>query len=152
MSTMKTLQFSIDIAAPADRVHDLMIGDASYRQWTAAFTEGSYYEGSWREGERIRFMSPSGEGMVAEIAKYTPGAFISIRILGFIADGQEDTYSEAVTSWAPAYENYRFDAIPGGTRLVVDQDVFETFEQHMTDTWPKALERLKVLCESSRNA
>ena len=48
---------------------------------------------------------------------------------------------------APAYENYSFQAVPEGTRLVVDQDITDEFEGDMNQAWPKALARLKALCE-----
>jgi hypothetical protein len=73
--------------------------------------------------------------------------FLSIRHLGFIAKGIEDIESDAVRAWTPAYENYTFTSVSGGTRLVVDQDLTADFEEFMQDTWPKAFALLKELCE-----
>lgn len=148
MSSTRRIQFSQVIAAPVARVYEIMIGPESYKHWTSAFADGSHYEGSWTQGERIRFLSPSGEGMVAEIAENRPNEFISIRHLGFIARGVEDTDSDAVRAWAPAFENYTFAAVPEGTRLVIDQDVAADWEADMQEAWPKALQRLKALCEA----
>ena len=148
MSSTRRIQFSQVIAAPAARVYELMIGPESYKHWTSAFADGSYYEGSWTQGKRIRFLAPSGDGMVAEIAENRPNEFISIRHLGFFAGGVEDTDSEAVRAWAPAFENYTFAAVPDGTRLVIDQDVPADWEAYMQEAWPKALQRLKALCEA----
>jgi hypothetical protein len=134
------------------RVFQLMIDPECYRQWTSAFAVGSYFQGSWQQGEKIRFLAPSGDGMVAEIAEHKPNEFISIRHLGFISNGVEDTTSEAVRAWAPAYENYTFLATPTGTKLVVDQDVTEAFEQDLVAAWPKALQLLKARCEAERAA
>lgn len=150
MASVKRVQFSIVIAAPAAQVFNAVIGLDSYRQWTSAFTEGSTFEGSWQQGQRIRFLAPSGDGMVAEIAEHRPNEFISIRHLGFIANGVEDTTSEAVRAWAPAYENYTFVATAGGTKLVVDQDVAAEWESDISEAWPKALALLKALCEGAR--
>lgn len=151
MSALKRMQFTTVIAAPAARVYEALIGLESYKQWTAPFMEGSYFEGSWQPGERIRFLGPGGgEGMVAEIAENRPDEFISIRHLGFIANGVEDTESDAVRAWAPAYENYTLQAVPEGTRLVIDLDVFGDFADFMAEAWPQALARLKALCEESR--
>jgi hypothetical protein len=147
MSAVKRILFVIEIAAPASKVYDLMIGEESYRNWTAAFVEGSYYKGSWRQGEQIRFLSPDGDGMLAEIAENKLHEFISIRHLGYIEKGVEDTESEAIRAWAPAYENYTFIPVLNGTRLVVDQDVTVEYESYMLAAWPKALERLKIICE-----
>ncbi len=65
---MKTLQFSIDIRASRQTAWDTMLAHDSYRAWTAEFAEGSYYEGALEPGARIRFLVPSGDGMVAEVA------------------------------------------------------------------------------------
>lgn len=152
MPSLKRIQFVTFIEAPASRVYERMIDPESYKDWTSVFADGSYYEGSWAQGERIRFMSPSGDGMLSEIAENRANAFISIRHLGFIAQGVEDTTSEQAKAWAPAYENYTFEAQPGGTRLVIDQDVSEAFEGYITEAWPKALARLKALCEGRTTA
>jgi hypothetical protein len=149
---MKRIQFTATINAPVAVVWQNVISPESYQHWTSAFAEGSRFEGSWEQGQKIRFLAPSGDGMVAEIAQSRKHEFISIRHLGFIANGVEDTTSEAVRAWAPAYENYTFSAVPDGTRMVVDQDVPEEWEAHMNQSWPKALGLLKALSESSRAA
>lgn len=149
MSSVKHLQFSTTINAPAAVVWRHITSPGSYEHWTSAFAEGSRFEGSWEQGSRIRFLSPSGDGVVAEIAESRKDAFMSIRHLGFISNGIEDTTSEAVRAWAPAYENYTLLAVPEGTRMVVDQDVAAEWEEHMNQAWPKALDLLKGLCESS---
>lgn len=150
MPAHKRLQFTIDIAAPAATVFRIMLDADAYRDWSSAFAEGSYYVGSWQQGGKIRFMSPSGDGMVSEIAEHRPDQFVSIRHLGLVAQGVEDTTSPAARAWAPAYENYSFVPVAGGTRVVVDQDVTAEFEHYIADAWPKALARLKVLCEADR--
>ena len=148
MPIAKRIQFFIDIAAPVPVVFSTMLDPQSYRDWTTAFAEGSYYEGSWQQGQKIRFMAPSGDGMVSEIAEHRVNEFTSIRHLGYVANGVEDTQSDAIRAWAPAYENYSFLPTALGTRLVVDQDVTPEFEQYIAQAWPKALQRLKQLCEA----
>ena len=143
----KTLNFPIWIQAPRDTVWSVMLDRATYEQWTAAFCEGSTYEGGWNEGDRIRFLAPSGEGMVSQIAESRRPEFVSIRHLGMIAGGVEDTTSDKVRGWTPAYENYSFAEANGGTQLQVDVDVLPDYEQFMLDTFPKALAILKQLCE-----
>lgn len=147
MSNVKRIQFSTTIKAPVETVWEVMLGAESYGRWTAPFSEGSYYEGSWSQGSRMKFLAPSGDGMVAEIAENRLHEFISIRHLGYIVDGVEDTERVSVSAWAPAYESYTFSAVPEGTKLVIDQDVTEDFEQYMQDMWPEALELLKQLSE-----
>lgn len=152
MSSTKRLQFEETIEAPVATVWETMLGPESYPLWTAAFCDGSRYEGTWEEGGRIRFLAPSGDGMIAEIAENRPHAFLSIRHLGYIMNGVEDTESESIRAWAPAYENYTFRSVPDGTRVTVDQDVTAEFEQLMSEAWPRALGLLKKLCEDDGTA
>lgn len=149
MSSVKRAQFTATINAPVPTVWRLMIGPESYMRWASAFAEGTYFEGSWEAGAKIKFLSPpSGDGMVAEIAENRKNEFISIRHLGMIANGVEDTTSESVRAWAPAYENYSFISVPGGTQLVVELDVLDEWEQYMNEAWPRALALLKQLSEA----
>jgi hypothetical protein len=144
---MKTLKFEVTIKAPRTHVWNTMLDPETYKAWTSAFCEGSYYTGSWDEGAEIRFLSPSGDGMTAVIAENRPYEFVSIRHLGVIEKGVEDTTSEKVRAWAPAYENYRFSDVPGGCSVTVTLDTVPEYEQYMLDTFPKALALLKKLCE-----
>ncbi len=146
---MKTQHFDILIHAPRQAVWRTMLHTPTYEQWTAAFCEGSHYQGSWEPGQTIRFLGPNGEGMVSTIAEHRPAEFVSIRHLGMIARGVDDTTSEAVRAWAPCHENYRFSDEAGGTRVQVEADVFGGYETYMAETWPQALARLKALCEGA---
>jgi hypothetical protein len=86
--------------------------------------------------------------MVAEIAECRPLEFVSIRHLGSVkADGTEDTTSDAVRAWAPAYENYSFSQADGRTTVQVDMDVVSEWQAFMEQTWPQALARLKAIAE-----
>ena len=144
------LHFSILIHAPREHVWRTMLHSPTYERWTAAFCEGSRYEGSWDAGSTIRFLGPQGdEGMVATIAEHRPAAFVSIRHLGYIHGGVDDTTSEAVRAWAPCHENYTFTDADGGTLLQVDADVFGDFEAFLAEHWPLALQALKTLCETT---
>lgn len=148
MSAKSKIQFSVEIDAPVADVFRIMLDHDGYKDWTTAFCDGSYYAGDWAEGAQIRFMSPSGDGMLSEIAEHRHHEFISIRHLGYISQGVPDTDSDSVRAWAPAYENYTFIAAGNGTTLVVDQDVTAEHEQYLLAAWPKALNRLKELCEA----
>jgi uncharacterized protein YndB with AHSA1/START domain len=142
---LQRLNFSIHIDAPVETVWDQMLSPDSYRDWTSAFMEGSYYEGSWAQGSRIRFLSPSGEGMEAEIAENLRHAYVSIRHLGMVSP-QRPPGSGAVP---PAYENYRFTREAGGTRLDIEQDVPAEYADMMKQSWPQALDRLKASSEQA---
>jgi uncharacterized protein YndB with AHSA1/START domain len=145
---MKTLHFSIRIQAPAQRVWQLMLAPDTYREWTTTFCEGSYYEGFWEQGQRMRFLTPEGLGMFSEIAEYRPHEFISIRHLGELLNGVE---AKGVASqWANARENYTFSNDGAAMLLQVDVDTVPEFEAYMAEAWPKALSVLKELCERQK--
>lgn len=147
----RKLRFSSHIAARPAVVWDVMLQPATYRDWAAEFEPGTHYDGSWDKGAKIRFLSADGQGgMVARIVESRPYEFISIEHQGFIKDGIEDTTSEGVRAWAPAYENYAFRDAGGSTDLAVELDVTAEWEDIMSQMWPKALVRLKSLCESRK--
>lgn len=150
MTLKQTLEFTVDIAAPRAAVWDAMLGPETYKVWTAPFCEGSYYTGSWEKGQKIRFLTPAGEGMVAEIAENRRNDYVSIRHLGEITPGgAEDTTSDKVRAWAPAYENYAFADLPdgAGTRVRVSVESLPDYVDFMQQRFPKALQSLKALCE-----
>ena len=110
---MPTQHHDILIQAPRAHVWHTMLTPDTYMQWTAPVCEGSRYEGSWAQGQRIRFLSPSGEGMVAEIAENREGEFISIRQLGFVLTDDEMAAISGLArpdgrvvqaSWAPDWD------------------------------------------------
>jgi uncharacterized protein YndB with AHSA1/START domain len=148
MAAKERMQFSARIDAPRKNVWDAMLAPDTYKQWTAEFMAGSYYEGSWDAGERIRFLSPDGGGMLAQIAENRPYEYVSIKHIGEIKDGVEDTTSETVRTWAPAFENYTFTDAGSGTDVHVEMDVMPEYEEYMGKAWPRALARLKEICEA----
>jgi uncharacterized protein YndB with AHSA1/START domain len=145
---MKTLHYATEINAPRKQVWDIMLGPETFKAWTAEFAEGSYFEGSWDEGQKIRFLIPDGSGMTSMIAASRPYEFVSIKHLGIVKDGVDDTESDAARSWAPAYENYTLSDAGTSTELKIDVEVTPAYEAYMEDTWPKALAKLKALCEA----
>ena len=143
----KRIQFRTLIKAPASVVWTHITSQASYRQWTTAFAEGSCFEGTWEQGSPIKFLAANGDGMLSEVAESRPCEFISIRHLGMINQGVIDTTSDAIRAWSPAYENYTLTPTEEGTQLLIDQDVSAEWEDYISQAWPKALNLLKALCE-----
>ena len=149
---MSKLNFSILIDAPISKVWDTMLEDKTYRIWTEEFTPGSHYVGNWNQDSKILFLGPSNDGklagMVSRIKENKFHKYISIEHLGEVYDGVEDTTSDRVKIWAGALENYTFIDKTGKTELVVDMDINEEFKEMFEGMWPKALQKLKELCEN----
>lgn len=149
---MQKLHCSIVIQAPKEKVWHTMLDDATYRDWTSAFHAGSYYVGDWSKGSKILFLGPNSEGpgeggMVSRIAENQQHEFISIEHLGIVKDGVEDTTSEEAKKWSPAFENYTFSEVDGGTEVRVDMDIEDEHAELFGKMWNKALKRLKLIAE-----
>lgn len=148
---MQNIHQSIFIAAPREHVWDVMLGDATYREWTAAFHEGSYYDGRWEEGAKILFLGPGEKGpggMVARVAESRRPEFVSLEMLGLVEDGVENVSGEEAKKWASARESYTFAERDGGTELSVDLSGLDDESAAMfAEMWPKALLKLKELAE-----
>lgn len=144
---MRKLTFSTAINAPKERVWSVMLDDATYRQWTSAFHEGSYAVTDWKAGSKALFLAPEGDGMVSRIAAHRPNEFLSIEHLGFVKNGVEDTESDTVKAWAGAHENYTVKEVDGTSTLTVDIDVADDYIKYFEDTFPKAFSKLKDIAE-----
>ncbi len=151
---MQKLQFKIAIKAPVTKVYDIMLGlshKSTYEQWTKAFNPTSTYEGSWDKGQKMLFIGTDENGnkggMISEVAENIPHQFVSIRHYGMIKDNVEVTSGPDVEKWANGYENYTFTETQGVTEVRVELDVVAEFLDYMNETYPKALEELKALCE-----
>lgn len=144
---MQKLTFSTTINAPKERVWRTMLEDATYREWTSEFQEGSYAVTDWKAGSKALFLTPAGDGMVSRIAVHRPNEFLSIEHLGIVKDGVEHTDSDEVKGWAGAHEDYSLSEVAGGVRLTVEMDVTDEYRKYFEETWPKALGKLKHVCE-----
>lgn len=143
---MQSLHYSISIKAPRARVHHTMLADETYRLWTSEFMPGSHYKGSWDKGAQILFLDPQGSGMKACIAENKPAEFVSIEMLSEVRNGIPD----AQDTWQGAFENYTFAEKDGATVLKVDISAMPAeMVEYMDAAWPKALAKLKAICESS---
>lgn len=139
--------FSTTINAPREKVWEVLWSDASYREWTAAFSPGSRAETDWKKGSKVLFLGDKDGGMVAEIADNRPNEFMSIRHLGVVKDGKEVYDDPEHKDWAGAMENYTLRTVNGQTELVVEMDLTEKYADYFTDTWPQALAKVKELAE-----
>lgn len=151
---MNKLQFSIHISAPIHQVFDIMLGISdisTYEQWTALFNPTSSYKGNWEKGSKMLFVGcdENGElgGMVSEIADHIPNQYMSIRHYGLVKGNVEMTTGPDVEKWANGYENYTFEAQNDSTIVKVDMDITPDFSAYMNETYPKALAKLKEICE-----
>lgn len=150
---MQKIQHSIVINAPREKVWDVMLDDATYREWTNVFHPGSYYKGNWEDvGSKMQFIGPDPDGgpdmgMIAIVRECRKPEYVSVEHVGMIKGDEEDTTSEEVKKWTPAFENYTFTEVDGGTEVAIELDAAEEHVAMMEDMWPKALAKLKEIAE-----
>lgn len=151
-SRLNTLHFQTAIKAPAMKVHEVMLSQQHYSEWTSVFNPTSRYEGSWEKGREILFLGsePDGSvgGMVSTIRENIPGKYVGIEHTGFIKNGVRIPLSAEAGDWKGARENYTFAEAGGYTQLSIAVDTVPKYEAYFSETWPQALEVLKNRCEA----
>ena len=151
MENKVRLHFEILIDAPPEKVYSLMLDREGYKKWTSIFAPDSHFEGSWEKGSKILFIGSDQDGnqggMVSRIRENIPNIFVSIEHQAILSGTEEIYTGKDVELWAGATENYTFEDRNGSTLLIVDTDATEDLKVYFEETWPKALETLKAMCE-----
>ena len=144
----KEFKYEIYIDAPKQKVWETMIQPDTYKEWTNASWAGSYYEGKWEQGERIKFISKDESGTLALIEVFNPYHYISAKHIAIlIKGGKEDAESELAKGWIGTLESYTFQEQDQGTNLIVDIVTNPDWQKMFDDGFPNALKKLKEICE-----
>jgi uncharacterized protein YndB with AHSA1/START domain len=150
-SSHEVLHYEIEIGCTPEEVYNIMLDEEKYKEWTSVFNPTSHYKGSWERGSKILFLGTDKdgnlEGMVSFIKENIPYKFVSIEHRGIIKNGEEVTCGPEVESWK-GLENYTFSSVSDQkTLLSIDMDSNQVFKPYFDETYPKALETLRSLCE-----
>jgi len=152
LNKFEPMHFEININASAEKVYKNMIDKKKYTEWTAEFNPTSTFKGSWEKGSKMLFLGADKDGsqggMVSRIRENIPNRYISIEHYGIVQKGKEITSGKEIDTWAGALENYTFSEAGGKTLLLVDADTTLEFKSYFSKTWPKALKKLKNICET----
>ncbi|MCJ8154728.1 SRPBCC domain-containing protein [Chryseobacterium sp. SSA4.19] len=140
---MEKLHFEIQISAEPAKVWSVLWDDMSYRQWTTAFTEGSFYQGTWEEGSIMKFFDPHNNGMYSRVEKNIPEKIMKFLHLGEIIEG-----IEMPQDWGEATEAYILEENEEGTMLNVEIQTNEEFKSFFEEKFPNALRIIKNLSEN----
>lgn len=151
LKTILPLHFEMLIDAPVTTVYQKMLDKKDFEVWTAAFNPTSRYEGSWKKGEKILFLGTDEQGnfggMIGRIEENIPNQFVSIAYYGIVQGDEEITSGPELEGWAGTHENYSFKLVNGKTLLAVDLETNREFVNYFEETYPKALAKLKEICE-----
>ncbi|MEY8761828.1 SRPBCC family protein [Chryseobacterium tongliaoense] len=140
---METLVYEIQINASPEKVWDVLWSEITYRQWTTAFTDGSFYQGTLEEGSIVKFFDPNNNGMYSRVEKNVPNKEMKFLHLGEIYDGVESPQD-----WGDATETYILEETEDGTRLKSEIHSPVEFIAFFEDKFPKALGIVKNLSEN----
>ncbi len=153
---MKKITTSIEIKGTQEQVWNAITESEKYKIWAGVFSPGSYFEGGWNKGDKILFLGTNEDGtksgMISEIAESAYPSYISIQHKGYILNNVEDTTSDAIKAWAPAYENYSIEKIDDmTTRFTLDMDSEDQYFEMFNELWPKAAQVLKEVVETNNH-
>jgi uncharacterized protein YndB with AHSA1/START domain len=145
------LRFKIKINSSIDKVYKIFLAEKPYQEWTKVFNPHSTFIGSWNKGAMIRFIGidemGNRRGMLSRIRENMPAKFVSIEHLGIIHGEKEIMSGPEVSGWAGALENYKLTPEGQSTIFEVFLDSNQEFKSYFLETWPKALQELKTVCE-----
>lgn len=147
------LHFEVRIKSTLEKVYGTMIDREGYRLWTSEFNPTSCFEGSWVKGSKILFIGTDHEGkkggMVSIVRENIHEKFISLEHTGIYQNGEEITTGPKVEGWKGSLENYTFSIENDLILVAVDLDADPDFRDYFLETWPRALEKLKNICEGN---
>ena len=142
---MKKVEYQITINATAQKVWQTMWFHQTYKKWTNIFCDGSYYKGELIEGNKIQFLTPNGSGMYSCIDSLKPNEYIAFKHLGEVKNFEEQPSENF--AWSGALETYTLIEENGTTTIKAIHDAAPEFEEWFANTFPKALQAIKVLAE-----
>ena len=132
---MKNLKYSIEIAAAPQKVWEIMLNPTTYQEWVNVSWPGAYYEGNWKKGENVRFLSPGQGGTLANLVECKPAEHILAKHIAVITSkGTEDRESPEAKTWIGTTEAYTFKNKNGKTELTVEMETTPEWES----MFPKA--------------
>ncbi|WP_298223230.1 SRPBCC family protein [Flavobacterium sp.] len=140
--------FEVTVKASASKVWQTLWDDGSYMQWTSVFHAGSYAKSDWKQGSKIQFLGPGGNGMYSEIELLEPEKKMVFKHLSEIKDYQEQPI-ETSASWSGSKESYTLTESDGQTKITVSVDFPNEMEAYFKETFPKALAIVKELSEKN---
>jgi uncharacterized protein YndB with AHSA1/START domain len=145
---MKKLEYKINIKASRKKVWETMLDKETYKQWVDVAWPGSYYEGEWKEGNNLRFITPDGSGTLVTLIKHKAYELSYAKHIAVLnAGGVEDRESDVAKGWIGTTEAYTFTEAKGVTELKVEINTNPDWAEMFNDGWPKALSKLKEICE-----
>ena len=140
------MQFSVEINATKEKVWDTLWQDETFRQWAGIIDPGTHLVGDLKEGNEVQFISGNGYGVTSLVQKLVPGEFLLLKHRADTQDGGKQREDE----WTGGKESYSLTEKNSTTTLTAVFDVPPELEEYFKGTYPKALQRVKILAETKK--
>lgn len=146
---IERLVFEIEVKTTPEILWQKLWFKGNYTSWTEPFCSGSYISGELKAGERVHFLSHSGEGMYSDVTFFKENELIVFSHIGMIKDNVELPIDDETKKWTGCFEIYRLIQKSDVTILKVEVDTIGNYADYMKTTFPLALKRLKEITESN---
>jgi uncharacterized protein YndB with AHSA1/START domain len=147
LNGIEKLVFKTTIGATAEKVWKVLWDKDQYQLWTEPFTVGSYYSGEIAQGNRIHFLTPEGHGMYSDVAWVKENEQVVFLHIGEMKNFKELPGDEKTEKWTRSSESYLLLPSKEGVLLRVEVDCDPQYLDSMREMFPKALQKIKELCE-----
>ena len=138
---IQTIEKTIRIHAPAQKVWQVLWDKDLYKKWAAAFMPNSHYTGELIADGRIQFLDSDSNGMESTVASLTENREITFHHLHELQAGKEGQ------SLGNMREQYLLDEWDGVTTLSLKSDMPEQYFSEMDAATQQALQIIKELAE-----
>ena len=145
---MKTIEKSIDIDAPKEKVWAVLVEEMYNKDWFSIFSDGTIARTDWIEGHKVSFVNKAGDGIVGRILEKKPYEKLVYEYDGMIAGGNEDYESDLALATKGTREIYTLREHGGKTRLQVEVDIDDAHHAGMDRSWEAAMQRIAELARS----
>lgn len=139
---MKLLEYTIQINATPEKVWDVLFSQGNYKKWASAMNEGTYFEGTWKEGSIMKFLDPKNNGMYNLVEKNIPNKQLRMKHLGWILEGVLTPQN-----WEDSTLDYILEPNENGTLLIGKVNSLDEFVEFFNSKYPKNFENIKNLAE-----
>lgn len=141
---MKEMQFEIVIRAPREKIWATLWQDRTFREWADLIDAGTYMVGDLKEGNTVQFISAEGYGVTSLVSALIPDEYVLFK---HQADTQHEGSNSRDDQWTGGRESYTLMDDDGATTLTMSFDVPVELEKAMSESYPKALQKVKELSE-----
>jgi uncharacterized protein YndB with AHSA1/START domain len=143
LTGIEKLVFNIEVESTPEQLWKKLWDKKNYTYWAEPFCPGTYYDGDLKQGGRIHFLTPEGEGMYSDVAYLKENSVVAFSHIGVMKDHKELPVDEETEKWSGSFETYTLLPAGNKTRLKVEVDVVDKYVDYMKETFPLSLERLK---------